>query len=119
MWPRGFEFAFRIAAFCQPLGNAIAKLPPGELAKFREWFLEFDSAQFDKRIETDVSNGQLDSLANAAIWLAWLEKPHSAYSSHLELAGAIGTPPGRKILPPPMNLGSKPKRMPKLSRLAS
>ncbi|WDQ18640.1 hypothetical protein [Rhodopirellula sp. P2] len=51
----------------QELENTIAKLPPDELAKFREWFLDFDSAQFDKRIETDARDGRLDSLADAAL----------------------------------------------------
>ena len=51
----------------QELENSIAKLPPDELAKFREWFLDFDSAQFDKRIETDASDGRLDSLADSAL----------------------------------------------------
>ncbi|QDS89516.1 hypothetical protein EC9_37160 [Rosistilla ulvae] len=51
----------------QELENTIAKLPPDEFAKFREWFWEFDSAQFDKRIETDANDGRLDSLADAAL----------------------------------------------------
>ena len=51
----------------QELENTIAKLPPDELAKFREWFLDFDSAQFDKRIETDANDGRLDTLANDAL----------------------------------------------------
>lgn len=51
----------------QKLENTVAKLPPDELAKFREWFLDFDSAQFDKRIETDVRDGRLDSLADSAL----------------------------------------------------
>ncbi len=51
----------------QELENTIAKLPPDEFAKFREWFLDFDSAQFDKRIETDAQDGRLDSLADAAV----------------------------------------------------
>ena len=51
----------------QELEDTIAKLPPDELAKFREWFLDFDSAQFDKRIENDANDGRLDSLANDAL----------------------------------------------------
>ncbi|WP_417747249.1 hypothetical protein [Rosistilla oblonga] len=51
----------------QELENTIAKLPPDEFAKFREWFLDFDSSQFDKRIETDARDGRLDSLADAAL----------------------------------------------------
>lgn len=49
------------------LENTIANLPPDEFAKFREWFLDFDATQFDKHIETDASEGRLDSLAAAAI----------------------------------------------------
>jgi len=49
------------------LEDSISHLPPDELAKFREWFLEFDAAQFDKRIETDANDGRLDSLADAAL----------------------------------------------------
>jgi hypothetical protein len=49
------------------LENSIAKLPPDELSKFREWFMDFDAEQFDKRIESNASDGRLDSLANAAI----------------------------------------------------
>lgn len=51
----------------QELEDTIAKLPPDELAKFREWFSDFDSAQFDKRIETDARDRRLDSLADVAL----------------------------------------------------
>ena len=51
----------------QELENTIAKLPPDDLAKLREGFLDFDSAQFDKRIETDANDGRLDTLANDAL----------------------------------------------------
>jgi len=51
----------------QELEDTIARLPPGELAKFREWFPDFDAAQFDKRIETDSTDGRLDSFADLAI----------------------------------------------------
>ena len=49
------------------LENTISHLPPDELTKFREWFLHFDAAQFDKRIESDANDGRLDSLADAAL----------------------------------------------------
>jgi len=42
------------------------KAPSEELAKFREWFLDFDATQFDKRIDTDAPDGRLDSLADQA-----------------------------------------------------
>lgn len=50
----------------EELEKSVSHLPPDELAKFREWFLDFDAAQFDKRIETDANDGRLDSLADAA-----------------------------------------------------
>lgn len=51
----------------QELEDTIERLPPEELAKFREWFLDFDAAQFDNRIETDAADGRLDLLAELAI----------------------------------------------------
>ena len=51
----------------QEIEKTIAELPPNELAKFREWFLDFDAEQFDKRIETDAGDGRLDALADAAL----------------------------------------------------
>jgi len=59
----------------EELENTISHLPPEELTKFREWFLEFDAAQFDKRIEIDAKDGRLDSLADAAL------RDHSAGKS--------------------------------------
>ncbi|WP_372722244.1 hypothetical protein [Novipirellula sp.] len=49
------------------LEEKISHLPPDELARFREWFLNFDAEHFDKRIETDANDGRLDSLAEAAL----------------------------------------------------
>ncbi len=51
----------------EELEDTISHLPPDELAKFREWFLDFDAAQFDKRIATDANAGRLDSLGDAAL----------------------------------------------------
>ena len=51
----------------QELEDTIERLPPDLLAKFREWFLDFDAAHFDNRVETDGANGRLDSLADLAI----------------------------------------------------
>ena len=59
----------------EELEKTISPLPPEELTKFREWFLEFDAAQFDKRIEIDAKDGRLDSLADAAL------RDHSAGKS--------------------------------------
>ena len=38
-----------------------------ELANFREWFAEFDAAEWDRQIEEDVGSGKLDRLADAAL----------------------------------------------------
>lgn len=48
------------------LEETIAKLPPKELAEFREWFLRFDGDRWDEQIERDAKAGKLNSLANAA-----------------------------------------------------
>lgn len=49
------------------LEQTISHLPPDELARFREWFLEFDAACWDEKIEKDATQGRLDDLADAAI----------------------------------------------------
>lgn len=51
----------------EELEHSISRLPPEDLAKFREWSWGFDPANWDKRFEADVSAGQFDSLAEAAI----------------------------------------------------
>ena len=51
----------------EDLEKAVAKLPPDQFAKFREWFDEFDAARFDQKIERDASAGKLDALADRAI----------------------------------------------------
>ena len=47
--------------------QAVQKLAPQELAKFREWFAQFDAAQWDLQIERDVAAGRLDALADEAL----------------------------------------------------
>jgi hypothetical protein len=51
----------------QELEQTVSHLPPDELARFREWFLEFDAACWDEKIEKDAATGRLDDLADAAI----------------------------------------------------
>jgi hypothetical protein len=48
------------------LENAVAKLAPDQLAKFRDWFDAFDAARFDGKIERDAKAGKLDRLAEQA-----------------------------------------------------
>jgi len=50
----------------EQLENRIRNLPPDELAKFREWFIEFDHLVWDKQIEADAKSGKLDRLVNEA-----------------------------------------------------
>ena len=44
------------------LEKAVQALAPDELAEFRRWFAEFDSAERDADIEMDLANGKLDAL---------------------------------------------------------
>jgi hypothetical protein len=45
----------------------IEALEPGELARFRAWFAEFDAANWDAEIEADAKAGRLDALADRAL----------------------------------------------------
>jgi hypothetical protein len=47
--------------------QAIAELSPEELARFREWFEEFDARVWDEQIENDAKTGKLDKIADKAI----------------------------------------------------
>lgn len=51
----------------EELEKTVAHLPPEQLAKFREWFLGFDAASWDRELEEDASEGRLDNLADQAI----------------------------------------------------
>ncbi len=51
----------------EALENAVSKLPPDQLAKFRDWFDAFDAARFDQKIERDAKAGKLDALAEQAL----------------------------------------------------
>lgn len=51
----------------QEITQAISRLPREELARFREWFEEFDASAWDKQIESDIESGKLDGFANQAM----------------------------------------------------
>ena len=51
----------------EALEQQVEKLDDGSFAKFRDWFLEFDQARWDKQIEADSNAGKLDKLINAAL----------------------------------------------------
>ncbi len=47
--------------------NAVQKLSRDELARFRDWFLGFDAAAWDRQFEEDAAAGRLDALAGEAL----------------------------------------------------
>ena len=47
--------------------RAVRGLSREELTEFREWFLEFDAAVWDRQLQEDVAAGRLDALAEEAI----------------------------------------------------
>ena len=51
----------------QEIEKAVQDLSPDQLAAFREWFVEYDQALWDKQLERDVASGRLDSLADEAL----------------------------------------------------
>jgi hypothetical protein len=51
----------------EELEQKVQALSPEELARFREWFLEFDWAAWDRQLERDVRSGKLDALAEKAL----------------------------------------------------
>jgi hypothetical protein len=51
----------------EDIEKAVESLAPGDLARFRAWFDNFDAKRFDEKIERDVRSGRLDKLADDAI----------------------------------------------------
>ena len=49
------------------LENRIAKLDNDSFSMLRDWFIEFDQARWDKKLEADSNSGKLDFLINAAL----------------------------------------------------
>ncbi len=45
----------------------VKSLSPDELAKFREWFAEFDAQIWDRQIEADAAAGKLDRLIDESM----------------------------------------------------
>jgi hypothetical protein len=46
----------------EDIEKAVEQLSPDDLAKFREWFEEFEARLFDAKIERDANAGRLDKL---------------------------------------------------------
>jgi len=51
----------------EKLEHEVRALSPKELTKFREWFVAFDAAEWDRQFEADVNAGKLDAVADAAL----------------------------------------------------
>lgn len=51
----------------QEIEQAVSELSPRELARFRQWFEEFDAELWDEQFENDAKSGKLDNLASKAI----------------------------------------------------
>jgi len=45
----------------------IESLFPEELAKFREWFADFDAQIWDRQIQSDAAAGKLDRLIDESM----------------------------------------------------
>jgi hypothetical protein len=51
----------------ESITNAIAKLPPDQVAQIRAWLNEKAEAEWDAQIEQDERAGRLDALADRAL----------------------------------------------------
>ncbi len=46
--------------------GAVKRLPTGDLVRFRNWFVRYDSAVWDRQLEADASAGRLDVMIREA-----------------------------------------------------
>ena len=51
----------------QEIEQAILSLAPKELARFRQWFEQFDAQSWDQQLEADAQSGKLDKIAEKAL----------------------------------------------------
>lgn len=51
----------------EAIEREVEELSPEELASFRAWFIEHDWASWDRELERDVAEGQLERFANEAL----------------------------------------------------
>lgn len=51
----------------EEITNAIAQLPPEQVAQIRAWIAEYDERVWDEQIERDVRAGRLSVLADRAL----------------------------------------------------
>lgn len=51
----------------QEIESAVQHLSAEDLARFRDWFAEYDWQAWDRQLEADVDAGRLDRLAGEAL----------------------------------------------------
>ena len=51
----------------ESIEKEIESLNRDELTALRRWFFEYDSAAWDREIQTDIESGKLERLADAAL----------------------------------------------------
>lgn len=51
----------------QEIESAVSRLSLPDLARFREWFEEFDAKKWDEQFEIDVACGKLDELTDKMV----------------------------------------------------
>jgi hypothetical protein len=51
----------------EELEKQVSKLSPQNLSKFRAWFEDFDSENWDRQFETDAKTGALDAVVKDAL----------------------------------------------------
>jgi hypothetical protein len=56
-----------MASTLETAERAVTQLSSEELARFRQWFAEYDGDLWDMQIETDAEAGKLDALAQEAL----------------------------------------------------
>jgi hypothetical protein len=47
--------------------SAVTHLPNREFSRFRKWFDEYETRQWDKQIEKDIKNGRLAKIGRKAL----------------------------------------------------
>jgi hypothetical protein len=50
----------------EKIEREIKALGPQDLARFRAWFVDYEAANWDAKIEVDATAGRLDTLADRA-----------------------------------------------------
>ena len=50
----------------EELETAVSQLSPDDLARFAEWFEEYQAEEWDRQIEADALAGRLDDAAKQA-----------------------------------------------------